>query len=94
MVLLCVSIKAREGQGEAYLRAVRERGLHEKTLMEPGCRQYDFFRSEEDPDLALLVEKWESEEAFQGHLQGENLKVFAELQKAYIADMKADRYAV
>jgi len=94
MVLLCVGIKAKEGQAEAYLREVREKGLHEKTLLEPGCHQYDFFRSAEDPDLVLLVEKWESEEAFQGHLQGENLKVFVELQKAYTVDMKADRYTV
>ncbi len=73
---------------------MRERALHEKTLMEPGCHKYDFFRSEEDPDLVLLVENWESEEAFQGHMQGENLKVFVELQKAYIADIQADRYTV
>lgn len=94
MELLCVTLRAREGMSDTYLREIRERGLHDKTLLEPGCLKYDFFRSAEDQDLLLLVENWASDEAFQGHLQGENLKTFRELERVYAADKFVARYTV
>jgi quinol monooxygenase YgiN len=94
MLLLLVAFKAKKGMADAFARALREHKLHEKTLAEPGCRKYDFFRSEDDPDLVLLLENWESEEALQTHMQGENLKTMQKLEKEYIEEVRPEKYVV
>jgi quinol monooxygenase YgiN len=81
MLLLLVGFKTKKGMSDDFLRALREKKVHEKTLAEPGCQIYDFFRSEDDPDLVLLLENWASEEALQTHMQGENLKTVQRLEK-------------
>jgi quinol monooxygenase YgiN len=94
MLLLLVGFKAKKGMADAFLRALREHNVHEKTLAEPGCQKYDFFRSEDDPDLVLLLENWASEEALAVHMQGENLKTMQKLEKEYVAEVRPDKYVV
>lgn len=94
MLLLLVGFKTKEGMADDLLRELRENSIHEKTVAEPGCGKYDFFRSEDDPNLVLLVENWASEEALATHMLGENLKVLRTLEKKYIADVKFDKYVV
>lgn len=94
MLLLLVGFKTKKGMSDDFLRALRENKVHEKTLAEPGCQKYDFFRSEDDPDLVLLLENWASEEALQTHMQGENLKTVQRLEKEYIAEVRPDKYVV
>jgi quinol monooxygenase YgiN len=43
---------------------------------EPGCRQFDVTRSNEDPNRILLYEVYDSEAAFDAHLQTPHLATF------------------
>ena len=45
---------------------------------EPGCRQFDVTRSNEQPNRILLYEVYDSEEAFDAHLQMPHLAIFRE----------------
>lgn len=38
---------------------------------EPGCRQYDVCHSQSDPKVFLLIERWESKEAWEVHRTAE-----------------------
>jgi quinol monooxygenase YgiN len=47
--------------------------LTEKTLQEPGCLLYDLV-VEDDSDHWLMLEKWESREAWDAHMQTDHVK--------------------
>lgn len=47
--------------------------LAEKTLREPGCLLYDLVM-EDDSDHWLMLEKWESREAWDAHMETEHVK--------------------
>ncbi len=42
-----------------------------RSRAEPGCLLYEVCHSQADPHLFLLVERWESEQAWQEHREGE-----------------------
>jgi quinol monooxygenase YgiN len=39
-----------------------------ETLKEPGCEQYELFRSESDPEKLVLLERWSSAEDLDVHM--------------------------
>lgn len=43
---------------------------------EPGCRQFDVTRSNEEPNRVLLYEVYDSQAAFDAHLETPHLKSF------------------
>jgi quinol monooxygenase YgiN len=65
-VLLTVSDAA---DVESVADAVRRAG--ELSQKEPGCLRWEAYQSDADPKRLLLVERWESEEALDGHRRGE-----------------------
>ena len=42
-----------------------------RSRQEPGCVSYDAFHSQADPRLFMLIERWESEQAWQTHREGD-----------------------
>jgi len=64
---LIVSIKALPGKGDEF---IAEALSHVAAVRaEPGCEQYDYFRSAEDPDSIVLVERWTDEPLWQKHME-------------------------
>lgn len=56
----------------ANVDRVREllRECGRRSRQEPGCLRYDAFHSQSDPRVFLLIERWESEAAWQRHREG------------------------
>jgi quinol monooxygenase YgiN len=44
----------------------------EKT--QPGCLQFELFRSAQDPATITAIERWSSEAVHERHLQGDHVK--------------------
>jgi quinol monooxygenase YgiN len=63
---LIVTFKAAPGKAQEFADAFR--GLAEITLKEQGCEQYELFRSEQDPDTLVLLERWTSQEDLDAHM--------------------------
>ncbi|MFO7568597.1 MAG: antibiotic biosynthesis monooxygenase family protein [Smithellaceae bacterium] len=42
---------------------------------DPGCRGCDFYRRVEDENAFALLEQWDSDESFKGHLSSEHYRV-------------------
>lgn len=46
------------------------------TRAEEGCINYDLHQDNEDPNLFLFYENWESRELWQNHMENEHLKQY------------------
>jgi quinol monooxygenase YgiN len=64
-VRLIITIDAAPGKGGELGNALH--GRCEDVTGEPGCEQFEIFRSLVDPDKLVLLEQWESPEALEVH---------------------------
>lgn len=62
---LIVTFTAAPGKGEALEAVYRERCA--EAMKEPGCEQYEIFRSALDPDRLVLLERWTDQAALDLH---------------------------
>jgi quinol monooxygenase YgiN len=58
---------------------------------EPGCRQFDVTRSNEHPNRVLLYEVYDSQEAFDAHLEMPHLRTFRERIESLVVSRQARR---
>ena len=66
---------AKPGMREQFLEEIAE--AQKAVRKETGCLQYDYFRSVDDTDLLLLVEKWTDPEAQKVHTTQPHMDVIA-----------------
>ncbi len=64
-VRLVINMTAKEGMTDAYADAWAPHGVEVRE--EPGCLQYELFRSTRIPENLALLELWESKDAFETH---------------------------
>jgi quinol monooxygenase YgiN len=64
-IRLVVTIFAAPGKGAELAQAYRERCL--QAMQEPGCEQFEVFRSVLDPDRLTLLERWTDQAALDAH---------------------------
>ena len=66
-VRLVVTIRAKPGKGDQLAKAQAARCLD--VQQEPGCEQFEIFRSELDSDKLLLLERWVDQAALDAHAE-------------------------
>jgi len=64
-IWLNVFIEAKEGMGGELAMSYVERCPDIRK--EPGCTQFEFYQSVEHPDMFILHEEWENEDALDAH---------------------------
>lgn len=64
-VRLIITINAAPGKGAELAEALK--GRCEAVAAEPGCLQFEAFRSALDPDKLTLLELWEDDAALEAH---------------------------
>jgi len=64
-VRLVITINAAPGKGAEFAEAFK--GRCEEVMTEPGCEQFEVFRSALDPDKLVLLELWKDEAALEAH---------------------------
>ena len=76
MIYVIATTKVKPGQIDAYI------GGHKKaiaeTLKEKGCISYESHTSINDPNLFVVVERWESREDLNAHGRAPHMKVWRE----------------
>jgi len=55
--------------------------LIEPTLKEKGCIRYELNQDNENEDLFIFVESWQTRELWQDHMQSDHIKVFIDSTK-------------
>ena len=91
-LMLLVTYTARPGQREAFLNEVAAAGLQSKIQQEDGCLRYDYFRSVQDADQLLLVEKWTDREAQKVHMTQPHMAQVADIKARFAVDTKLEFY--
>lgn len=64
-IRLIVTITAAPGKGATLAQAYSTRAA--ECSQEPGCEQFEVFRSLANPDTFVLLERWADEAALQAH---------------------------
>jgi quinol monooxygenase YgiN len=64
-VRLVVTITAAPGKGDELAQAYKARC--ERVMQEPGCEQFEVFRSVLNPDRLALLERWRDQAALDEH---------------------------
>ena len=71
MVYVTAGINIQEGKVDEFLKIAKE--LVEKTnKLDEGCIQYELCQDVNAPNQFYMVERWESEQLLQTHMQAEH----------------------
>ena len=65
-VRLVVTFQSKPGMAADFATAMGPQIA--ATLKEPGCEQYELFRSQSEPDKLVLLERWSSAEDLEVHM--------------------------
>ena len=66
-VRLVVTVTAAPGKGAELAQAYKARCA--EAMKEPGCEQFEIFRSATNPDTLALLERWKDQAALDVHAQ-------------------------
>ena len=87
-----VTYHCKPGQRDAFYKALCDLGVRANSLTEAGNVKYDYFLDVQDPDVLLLIETWESQEALTAHSSTETFAKLQALKGTYCQDVKLDRF--
>lgn len=83
--------RGKEGSALLFSREMHESGLMEEIRKEKGNIRYEHYRSLEDPEVLLLVDSWESQEALDLHHASPIMGRIASLREKYDLTVEAER---
>lgn len=70
---------------EAFIQKVKDTGIASAIRAEEGCIKYDYYLSEADPNVLLLIEQWETKEHQRIHLTQPHMAHMREFKDDYIS---------
>ena len=86
MYTIYVKFTCLPGKRAAFLEKMKETGIVDAIRAEDGCLLYDYYLSEKDPQELLLIEKWESKEHQQVHVDQPHMAQMRTFKGDYITD--------
>ena len=93
MIVIAGSVAVRPERRDEAVRAAR--AMMTATRREAGCRAYGFHADLDDPNVFLVFEEWESEEALARHFATEHMAAFgAQLPGLLAGAPRLTRYIV
>lgn len=93
MIIVHGIIPIKPDRREEALQLARD--MSEATQTEDGCVSYDFYVGLRDPYTLVLLQEWDSVEAWMGHFRTAHMKAFLdELPHVVDGEIITRRYAV
>lgn len=83
-VIFIVTYIAKPGERETFIDKIFSGSLVDKIRAEEGCISYEYFRSVEDENALLLMEKWETLEHQQTHLKQPHMAQLKEIKDKHV----------
>ena len=84
MYNIYVQFKCFEGKREAFVEAVKKEGILDAIRAEDGCIRYDYYFSESDKELLLLIETWETKRHQEVHIEQPHMANLRSFKAEYI----------
>lgn len=88
-----VTYRLRNKKRDAFLAALEEIGMAEKSRQEKGCIMYEYYPSAEDENKLLLIEKWEKPADQRAHTQAPHFKKLSEIKDDFVLETQIDKYS-
>ena len=86
MYTIYVKFSCLPGKREAFVQKMKQTGILEAIRAEDGCRCYDYYLSEKDPDLLLLIEQWETPQHQKVHIGQPHMAQMRTFKDDYITN--------
>lgn len=86
MYTIYVVFKCITGKREAFVERVRSEGVLAAVRAEDGCRMYDYYFSQKDPNELLLIESWESKHHQEVHIEQPHMALLRSFKGEYVED--------
>lgn len=93
-ILLCVTYVAKTNKRMDFLNEILSSGVLEKIQEEDGCLCYEYFLSSKNENDILLIERWESENQQQKHLEQQHMEVIKEIKNRYILYTQMEKFFI
>ena len=84
MYTIYVVFKCYDNKREDFVNQIKKEGILDAVLNEDGCKRYDYYFSEKDPNKLLLIEAWESKEHQQIHIAQPHMARLRELKEGRV----------
>lgn len=82
----------KNGSAKEFAREMTESGLVNKIRAEEGNERYEYFFPLDDPEAALLIDRWRDQQALDDHHKSEMMEEIAALREKYALRMRVERY--
>lgn len=94
MYTIYVVFKCFPEKRERFVERVKEEGILEAILAEDGCRKYEYYFSESDPNELLLIEAWDSREHQRVHIGQPHMEMLRSLKDDYIISTELGEFEI
>ena len=94
MYTIYVAFECVENKREAFVKRVREEGVLDAIRAEDGCRMYDYYYSEENKDLLLLIEMWDSKRHQEVHIGQPHMDTLRSFKDEYIVSTELKEFEI
>ena len=91
MVAVVARYTLLEGKAGEFSEIVKE--LVSKTREEKGCILYECCKSNDDPLKFIMMEKWESKEHIDAHIESAHFKELVPKMRALLAERTVELYS-
>ena len=79
---------------EAFIQKMKDTGILADIRAEDGCHKYDYYLSDQDPNLILLIEQWETAEHQKIHCNQPHMVKMREFKGDYVKTTTIVEYEV
>ncbi len=87
-----VTYFVKKGVRGQFLSELYQSGVVDSIRAEKGCLRYEYYKSYENADMVLLLEKWETPEMQKEHMHQPHMKKLADIKGKYVQDTKIKLY--
>lgn len=91
-IRLVVTFNALPGKGSDFAKAFAP--VSKEVHKEKGCEQYELFRSQDDPDKLVLLERWTDKASLDAHSEAMRARGTSPAAPFRAGNAAAERYEV
>lgn len=84
--------KGKNGSARKFVDEMISSGTVDAIREEKGNIKYEYYQSIEDPEIILLIDSWENQEAIDVHHASPMMKTIANLREKYDLHMDVERF--